>query len=363
MGVKTIFKALIGTMTIMITSFFIIEYYNISVASPQLKTMTQVALRQSCQFFAQESYKSGNGSGNAYQIQGNGFSDATLSGQFYLSSPEATYNKLYKNSSDFKQYITDVRNTLHSKTWRNLHLLGYAMGMGTGSGDSLKAGEETLAKYYLEDMLTPLNIGIVYLDRETVTKIFRWELVNILMNGQNEMIIQENADNPDTNYVLYKGFRVYYNTIKVTGINYEIYNLIDTESAKKFEELTNIDVEEYLSHSNILAGDERQYVTVATLDYSMRVGYEGITPVKRAFQWAFNRESDSDNKYVAGDPINSVRGREENSWQQNGIVGGETSLSAVGAHNADMVDSNLDNFNNSSGAYTLDNTIIYYIVR
>lgn len=358
-GVKTIFKALIGTVTIMIISFFVIEYYNISVASPQLKTMTQVALRQSCQFFAQESYKSGDGSGNAYQIVGKGgFADASLNGQFYLSTPEATYDKLYKNSNAFKLYMQDARNKLGSNTWRNLNLLGYAMGMGYSG--SLKQGEDVLAKYYLEDMLTPLNIGVAYLDRETVTKIFRWELVNILRNGQQDMIVQENSSSPDTNYVLYKGFRVYYNTIKVTDIKYTIYNLLDTNEAKKFTELTNIDVDEYLSHANITGNDERRFVSVATLNYSMRVGYEGITPVQRAFQWAFNRENNA--SHASGDAMEDVRGRQESSWEANAFTG-ETSLSAVGARNADMVDTTTDNFNNLSGAYNLDNTIIYYIVR
>lgn len=95
MGVKTIFKSIIGTMTIIIVSFFVMEYYNISVAAPQLKTMTQVALRQSCQYFAQESYK--NGSGNGYQLVGsNGFADPSLNGIFYHGNTEAVYNSLYK---------------------------------------------------------------------------------------------------------------------------------------------------------------------------------------------------------------------------------------------------------------------------
>lgn len=360
-GVKSIFKALVGTMTIMIISFFVIEYYNISVASPQIKSMTQVALTQSCQFFAQESYK-GNGErgGNAYQIVGyNGFEDSTLNGRFYSTSADTAYNTMYTNSDEFKNYIRNVQMELGNNTWRNLNLLGYAMGIPYSG--TLKTGEATLANYYLQDKLTPLNIGVAYLDKPTLTKIFRWELVNILMNGEREMVIPSNTGNSDLNYVLYKGFRVYYNTIRLDDITYKIYNLHNTSQAEEFEKLTNIDVANYLAKSNIGTNDERQYVMVATLNYNMRVGYEGITPIRRAFQWAFNAEMDSPSR--SDDVLSNVKGRDASNWE-NGAVGGETTLSAVGARNEDMVTSGGGtNFNNVSGAYNIDNTIIYYIVR
>lgn len=363
-GVKSIFKAIVGTMSIMLISFFVIEYYNISVASPQLKTMTQVALRQSCQYFAQESYK--DGSGNAYQIKGaGGLADPSLDGKFYLyADAQKTYDTLYKNSSDFKNYIQNiVHPKLKQNTWRNLDLLGYAMGIPPER--TLKNGEDVLAKYYLDDMLTPLNIGVIYLDKNTLTKIFRWELVNILMNGEPNMVIQETPGNNDSNYVFYKGFRLYYNSIQIKNIQYTIYNLDNSSDAKAFQELTNIDVEDYIARSNIGGDDERKYVAIATLQYDMRVGYEGITPIKRAFQWAVNRETGR--AQVKGDPINSVDRRYANNWEKDGMGDTATSLSGEGIRNEDANaaynPTKKNNYNNSSGAFNLDNTIIYYIIR
>lgn len=361
MGVKTIFKSIIGTMTIIIVSFFVMEYYNISVAAPQLKTMTQVALRQSCQYFAQESYK--NGSGNGYQLVGsNGFADPSLNGIFYHGNTEAVYNSLYKNSSEFSSYYNLMTNTLGNKLWRNLGLLGHSMGKSCPF--SLRAGEETLGKYYLDDMLTPLNIGVIYLDKKTINNIFRWELVNILKNGVDEMIVpSDNPTNDSGAYVLFKGFRIYYNTIKVTNIKYKVYDLLSETSANEFNKLTNIDVENYIAHSKISGNDERRYVAVATLDYSMNVGYEGITPVKKAFEWAFNRETKTLQKDDNAESIEKVRGRNESSWNASN---GSSSLNEIGVRNEEFVKKVdlANNFNNTNGeGYNLDNTIIYYIIR
>lgn len=289
MGIKTVFKVLIGTVAGMIISFALIEYYNISVTSPMIKAIAQTCLTNSCRYFSQESYK--DGKGNAEQLEGYAIIDDTgdkavqshiappsLNGVFYVGNSRTVYNKLYTNSIDFNNFC----NTYKGK-WKSLDQIAYGVGSSSGGGLD-DAGRET-GRYYVRDLVTPLNMGITYLDRETVEKIFRWELTAVLMNGL--------PDNLQDGYVKYKGFRIYYDDIKVTDIKYRVYDMLDKKDQKEFEQITNIDASNYVNGygkdgAKVTESDERRYICIATLDYSINVGYEGITPIKKFMEYMWN---------------------------------------------------------------------------
>lgn len=289
MGIKTVFKVLIGTIAGMIISFALIEYYNISVTSPMIKAIAQTCLTNSCRYFSQESYK--DGKGNAEQLQGYAIIDNTgdeaikshitppsLNGVFYVGNSRTVYNKLYTNSTDFSNFC----NTYKGK-WKALDQIAYGVGNSSGGGLD-DAGRES-GRYYVRDLVTPLNMGITYLDKATVEKIFRWQLAAVLMNGL--------PDNLQDGYVKYKGFRIYYDDIKITNIKYRAYDMLNKQDQKDFEKLTNIDASAYVSGygkggASVGASDERRYVCIATLDYSINVGYEGITPIKKFMEYMWN---------------------------------------------------------------------------
>lgn len=335
-GVKSIFKILIGFVFIMTVGMFIVEIYNLTIASELLKSTAHTTLSRSCDYFAQESYK--NGSGNAYQLVGYDNSvDASLNGQFYFGSTERVYDRLYANNAEFANYTNNFK-------WyfRKLKVLGKGLGI---SHDALLQGEDTIANDYRNGMVTPLNIGIAYLDRSTVEKIFKWELVAVLSGGQpnaenrqSDMIITNPADGSNP-YVVYKGFRIYYNSIHVDNPSYKVYDLFSANDKRDFEKLTNIDTDRYMLNARINENDERRYVVVASMNYKVRVGYEGITPIKRLFQWVIN----------TGDEERF----DTNRWQ------GETTLSKVGARNGDFFGSGIP-YDSSVG---IGNKMIYYIIR
>ena len=328
-GIKSIFKILIGVILFMTIGMFIVELYNITIASELLKSTAHTTLSRSCDYFAQESYK--NGSGNAYQLVGYDNSvDASLNGQFYFGSTEQVYDRLYANSGSFANYVNSFKDK-----FRKLKVLGKGLGI---TGDALLDGEDTIASDYRQGLVTPLNIGIAYLDRDTVNKIFKWELVAVLSAGNLDMIITNPADGSNP-YVVYKGFRIYYNSIYVDNPSYRAYDLFNATDKKDFEKLTNIDTDRYILNARINENDERRYVVVASMKYKVRVGYEGITPIKRLFQWVVN--TGDDERF------------DTNRWQ------GETTLSRAGARNEDFFGSGL-NYDSSVG---VGNKIIYYIIR
>jgi len=328
-GIKSIFKILIGVILFMTIGMFIVELYNITIASELLKSTAHTTLSRSCDYFAQESYK--NGSGNAYQLVGYDNSvDTSLNGQFYFGSTEQVYDRLYANSGSFANYVNSFKDK-----FRKLKVLGKGLGV---TGDALLDGEDTIASDYRRGMVTPLNIGIAYLDRSTVEKIFKWELVAVLSAGNPDMVITNPADGSNP-YVVYKGFRIYYNSIYVDNPSYRAYDLFNATDKKDFEKLTNIDTDRYILNARINENDERRYVVVASMKYKVRVGYEGITPIKRLFQWVVN--TGDDERF------------DTNRWQ------GETTLSRAGARNEDFFGSGL-NYDSSVG---VGNKIIYYIIR
>lgn len=328
-GIKSIFKILIGVILFMAIGMFIVELYNITIASELLKSTAHTTLSKSCDYFAQESYK--NGSGNAYQLVGYDNSvDTSLNGQFYFGSTEQVYDRLYTNSGSFANYVNSFKDK-----FRKLKVLGKGLGI---TGDALLDGEDTIASDYRQGLVTPLNIGIAYLDRDTVNKIFKWELVAVLSAGNPDMVITNPADGSNP-YVVYKGFRIYYNSIYVDNPSYRAYDLFNATDKKDFEKLTNIDTDRYILNARINENDERRYVVVASMKYKVRVGYEGITPIKRLFQWVVN--TGDDERF------------DTNRWQ------GETTLSRAGARNEDFFGSGL-NYDSSVG---VGNKIIYYIIR
>lgn len=328
-GIKSIFKILIGVILFMTIGMFIVELYNITIASELLKSTAHTTLSKSCDYFAQESYK--NGSGNAYQLVGYDNSvDTSLNGQFYFGSTEQVYDRLYTNSGSFANYVNSFKDK-----FRKLKVLGKGLGI---TGDALLDGEDTIASDYRQGLVTPLNIGIAYLDRDTVNKIFKWELVAVLSAGNPDMVITNPADGSNP-YVVYKGFRIYYNSIHVDNPSYRAYDLFNATDKKDFEKLTNIDTDRYILNARINENDERRYVVVASMKYKVRVGYEGITPIKRLFQWVVN--TGDDERF------------DTNRWQ------GETTLSRAGARNEDFFGSGL-NYDSSVG---VGNKIIYYIIR
>lgn len=328
-GIKSIFKILIGVILFMTIGMFIVELYNITIASELLKSTAHTTLSKSCDYFAQESYK--NGSGNAYHLVGYDNSvDTSLNGQFYFGSTEQVYDRLYTNSGSFANYVNSFKDK-----FRKLKVLGKGLGI---TGDALLDGEDTIASDYRQGLVTPLNIGIAYLDRDTVNKIFKWELVAVLSAGNPDMVITNPADGSNP-YVVYKGFRIYYNSIYVDNPSYRAYDLFNATDKKDFEKLTNIDTDRYILNARINENDERRYVVVASMKYKVRVGYEGITPIKRLFQWVVN--TGDDERF------------DTNRWQ------GETTLSRAGARNEDFFGSGL-NYDSSVG---VGNKIIYYIIR
>lgn len=326
MSVQSIFKVLIGTMFLIVFSSLIVEIFNLSIVMHQMRASVQTALTKSCDLFAQETYKkdsTSNGTAGAGDLSNILTSDNSLyvSGNIYeKDTPGEIWKELYGPDSSFSSFLnTSALKSSGKYKWTSLELLEIATtnsyDIFLDAGLPLNPTEEQInnynkyafAKAYAENYYTPLNVGITYLDKATLEKIFQWNLTKLLTNGNSERIVKDESGNY---YVQYNGFRCYANKATVS-ISYKVFDLNDSRTtsstgAVAFAKLTGIGDPNAANQGSLgfadrnnttfiqdtmgIETDERTKICVAAVTYSMPVAYEGITPVKEVFEFAFKRE-------------------------------------------------------------------------
>lgn len=128
MSVKTIFKTLIGTIAAIVIISMCVELFNVNVSGLQIKTVCNMAAKQSAELFTQETYK---GEGDIYsytEAKSSNMKDIKaadgttyISGNFYGSSKtvSAIWGNLYgPSNSTFKQVCTMTDGSSVSQTIR-----------------------------------------------------------------------------------------------------------------------------------------------------------------------------------------------------------------------------------------------------
>ena len=197
-----------------------------------------------------------------------------------------------------------------------------------------------LAKVYKEVMMTPLNMGVPYLDKEVLTKMFKWNVGELMSNCNSEAIKE---DDNGRKYVAYNGFRVYADRAEITNLEYKTFDLTHAIDREQFRQITNIDPDnlkfdfnpEYLG----TADDERQRVALVGINYSIPIAYEGITPIRKLFDYVWRTE-------VNG--INSTHDGTKQSWVDT---------------TADLESGGFSGKAGLGGVLPVPGKLIYYIIR
>lgn len=327
MGVRKIFKILIGTILGIVMVSLIIEFINISLVSTRITLLTQMAVKQSCVMFGQETYKRED----AQVVNMNslvGLDGTTVSGRFYTyDNADRIYSDLYETST-FKSWLSSDNNNKRAKpkdTWSNLHMLAVANGWSNGTAEELAIG-----KVYKDTRMTPLNMGVTYLDKSVVQRIARWTATMIFNNGAietdasgNQTLINLKTDGAGNTYVMYDGYRVYTDNLEVRKINYTVYDLQNYADKKDFEAITGLDADILLDNMGDVG--DRRYFCIADIEYTIPVAYDGITPIKNIMNFAWQVHVDGyDGAYSGGSAIG-------NTWQDSvetmaggGLTGSQT---------------------------------------
>ena len=295
MSVKGIFKVLIGTIVFIVISALIVEIFNVTTTGLQINQIAKLAGKQAAELYSQETYKvhgdSGEAGGavSAYDIYGaNG--KIYLRGNFYpAGNPREIYNALY-GSADFKDWMKHSE-AVRKGNWYNLGLIHKAI---NNPGALRSENEAIIANIYKDEMMTPLNLGIPYLDKEVVNKMFRWNLTQLFSSCNPEMITDEGDSRV---HVKYKGFKIYTDLAVIDRLEYRTYDLKDNADRIEFNRVTSINpdkvqikMDDNLAAMLRLTDDERSRVCLVGIEYKVPISYEGITPIKNIFNYVWENE-------------------------------------------------------------------------
>lgn len=349
MSVKTIFKVLIGVIVTIVISFLIIEMYNINLMSQDLVQLTKLAAKQSAVLFSQETYKlheDGDAFGGTiamqdiYDSNGNFY----ISGDFYQSDvAENIYTNLY-TSDNFKNWLKN-EEAVEKGNWHNLELINKALNNPESLTYDVRSedyADSMTALLYKNVMMTPLNLGIPYLDEDTMNRMFRWNLAQLLSNCNENMIRTD--ENGDT-YVYYSGYRVYVQNARISNLDYKTFDLTNLNDRKEFSKYTHIDPDnlgfEYDQEALGIDNEERERVCIVGINYTIPVSYEGITPFKTMFDYVWDTE-------VEG--YHNDGGRNSHQEFDN-------------TAKADLTAGGFNGWDNKEGVLPVPGKLIYYVIR
>jgi hypothetical protein len=326
--VKTIIKFFIAVIVVHVFAVLYIEDMNAINTANSLNQTLRLSVKKACEYYGQETYKTDASGmrGNMPNVYGDG--GAFVSGEFYGgSTPEAVFASLYSGSADFAAFVND-----YSGVWDNLNRYKNM----SASGNEL----------FGENLITPLNQGITYLDREAVEKIARWNFASNLAvkeDGDGAVISLRRDKNGEA-CIEYAGFYIYPDSLKLSadGWNYTLCDLGTASGQSTFRDLTYI--EPTALWGNAAAGDmERTKVMLIDVDFTVDVSYHGITG---AFQKVMEFMQDS----APDDP---------NTDGVAGIEGGEVHR----PHGAIDIDKKQSYTNKGLGQRGVTGKLIYYVVR
>ncbi len=293
----------------MVVVSLVLEAINIYINGIQLTQITRLAVKKACVFFGQETYKRDiNSITNLPDIIGKSGAVA-ISGTIYGNDDgNQIYSKLYASNEEFIRFAKQ-----YGQYWNNLNIL--AGDLVFHNAEQIRL-EYELKQSYNYNKITPLNIGITYLDKNTLEKILKWNLSAILSNGNTNAIIDNDGSRI---YIKYNGFNIYTQEAKITRIDYQEYNIIDQKET--FERITNVDVDRLPITDR---QDERAMVCVAGIHYTVPIRYDGITPFRKIIQYTQNTRARGIN--VGQSQINDIS---EGVLSGGGLTG-NTSLPVSG---------------------------------
>lgn len=316
MSVKGIFKALIGTVFLIVVSSLIIEIINVTISSLELTQISRIACRQAAVLFSQETYKPRDGNTGTVGMPDVQTADNTsyVDGQFYVGgSPEGIYKGLYGKGSDFDTWVSKSpanKSDSFESYWLNIKRIHDGLiddseptmpSNVTGPGGEaalLEYTEKLISKSYVDVLMTPLNMGVPYLDEDTLNRMFRWNLAQMVSDCQQSRIRKDDnaTHNRGKYYVYYNGFRVFAQEASITNTIYNVYELDNSHDENEFIKVTHINhpenlgftygggYEEYIGS----AEDERSNVCIVAIEFKVPISYEGITPLRRLAEFTWN---------------------------------------------------------------------------
>lgn len=374
LSVKGIFRTLVGTIVLLAVISLVIEMINLQISSIQLTQMSKIACRQSAVLLSQETYKEragagehglGSAAGSTFMedveaIDGTNY----VSGRYYTGlDAESIYNGMYTNSGEFQAWLKLPQ--IASK-WDSIELMAWGLLGKNNLGEegtvsmpsSMDPGELTkysryiTAQSYKEVMMTPLNMGVPYLDKTTLENIFKWNLASIASDCNPDNIRQ---DENGKYCIYYNGFRVYADQATIENLEYRTYDVSDSAKKAEFQHETGINPEQLgfaggVDLGSTIGEDERKNICIVGITYNVPIAFEGVTPIRNIFDFIWDNEVEGWEVQETGAGGGYNRAPQQ-SWDDT------TATLQTGGFNGHA------DTNAAAGVLPVPGRLIYYIVR
>lgn len=367
MSVKSIFITLIGTITAIIAGCLCIELFNVNVASMEIRQNARIAAKQACELFTQETWKQYKGNDGAINIESfsnDAESGASITGNFYmnnngvkLDAPAEIWKQIYQSQS-FVDFInmakgtntgefvkSNISTSAKLKDYESISIFskladtsstgitepGEAPEWDASDTDKFNYYEAQMTYTYWSEMYTPANVGIPYMDKATVNRMYRYNLAKILASGDSDNL------HKDANgvYVRYKGFKCYLlqsgttdnsigtvhdHTAAMSQFQYTVYDTQVNNDMKTLQNYTGLGATAIGSGTALataaagknftLSGHtfkDNQLITTVGLQYSVPMTYEGVTPLAKIYNYvAKNRVLGYNNSTLPTDAMTNT---------------------------------------------------------
>lgn len=320
--VPTTIKIFVSTALFIVLFTVLFEFYNTRIHSIELAHLTRQIMNKSCRFMQQESYRGSITDDGKIKTFGNSYyiKDAAgaikVTGKFYEGTDmRSIYENLFTSDANtyHLSYINWLDTELHDKGFNSSTFKqgsSYEMLKNLMSETNTDTGANSLGA---ELMITPANLGFTYLDPEVLKRVFKWKLVNRLTANsvQRQDYTRRSLLLRDTygDYVQWYGFRIYYDTltldIEPTNGRLKLYDLNSNDDVEELQKWTGIDIDRYRYGGNnddstnnvegnmISDNDIRRYKILYDIRWSMKIGYEGILPIKQVMSLFQDGDSES----------------------------------------------------------------------
>lgn len=295
--------------------------------SIMLRQTADMAVQQSAQLFSQETYKqqqdqkanTANGQAKSavfHSIQLN--NEYSISGDFYGAAG------VHQDMSDVKQYNRFLYG--EGNAGYQAFLVGENPGNEANHYSPLQVYPALNVDVYKKNYVTPQNYGIPYVDKNFATAAFKWNTAMLFGQpskgksglGPATYVVENAGQDGSGNYINYSGYRIYIDGTEITNISYytfdtsgegnnDLYSLkqntatgVQQTAAMGFQDITNINPKNLTQLHSSASGYEDQmalitqtsgvspylrYLTVAKIDYTVKVGYSGLTPLAQAIKY------------------------------------------------------------------------------
>lgn len=312
--VKRVLKTLILTPVIIGIVILTIELVYLSVSSQQVKYDIKLSLNSACESFNQETYKKHTNKygatvdpvdfGDIYNNKGGTYLSGNVYGLKGIDE-DARYDYLFGYGAAYDKYYQWLTN---SDTVANLGVpmcnlytdLGYLKAgldykkgsIGRATYGSNDYAYQTVGIGMVEDKFTPMNLGIPYIgtvdggDRvyNAVNNIFRWNLTQMESRCNSTMIKTDDKSGIDNQYVKRDGWRIYARQASISSIEYYTFDVTTSSGRSQLYDMVSLGESQYVDS----VGDNK-YITIAKVGFRVPVGYEGITPLAKYYNYVMSK--------------------------------------------------------------------------